>query len=66
MKNLNRLLVSSLIRLVGNKRYFNEIENLLNRLDETTVTPAEKQAIQYLIHDINSAQNDARNSKRMF
>jgi hypothetical protein len=66
MKNLNRLLITALIQLVGNKRYFREIEILLNRLDEEAITPGEKTAVQYLIQDINQARHTASSAKRHF
>lgn len=65
MKHLNRLLVTSLIRLVGNKQYFREIEILLNRLNEAAITSEEKHAIQYLIRDINQAQTSAQQNSRI-
>ena len=56
-----RELINSLIRLVGNKRYMTTVQKMLERVD---MNPEEKQAIRYLINDLNSTKNELDRAKR--
>lgn len=69
MKNqeLNNL-KSTLIQLVGNKRYFTSLDSIFDKIDENGLSSNEKQALMFLRADLQSVKNqkDSANKKNRY
>jgi len=55
-----RILIRTLYQTVGNKRYLNDLENLLARLGD--LSPEEDETLLMLAHDLKRVDNRMSNS----
>ena len=54
-------LMRALYQLLGNKRYLNDLEKILERLE---LTPHERGTMQYLQNDLKQLENENSQLKR--